>query len=136
MTYLITKPGYDPVSGLFLAPIGTIVEVPATPTPEQVQAAADLLLEPWLDFSFASPGQDLEQEVSRSVAIYGMIIATNRRALDIAPGIAIDAPPEGMSSGKTLPPKPFVLLQQGKNRYQSSSAPTSTSSEKHWSHIS
>ena len=90
MTYLITKPGYDPVSGLFLAPIGTIVEVPVTPTPEQVQAAADLLLEPWLDFSFASPGQDLEQEVSRSVALYGMIVATNRRALDIAPGIAID----------------------------------------------
>ena len=45
MTYLITKPGYDPVSGLFLAPIGTIVEVPVTPTPEQVQAAAQAYID-------------------------------------------------------------------------------------------
>lgn len=40
--------------------------------------------------------------MSRSAAIYAMMIAPNRRAFEIAPGIAFNSHGEGMSSGKTL----------------------------------
>ena len=40
--------------------------------------------------------------MSRSAAVYGTIIAANRRALEIAPGIGVSSHGEGMSSGKTL----------------------------------
>jgi hypothetical protein len=76
--------------------------VPESLSKAQVKAAADLLREPWADFPFASPGGELSADVSRSIAIYAMMIAANRRALQIAPGIAFSSHGEGMSSGKTL----------------------------------
>jgi hypothetical protein len=99
---IITSPGFDPASGLYLSPVGTIIEVPGSPSEAEVKAAADLLLAPWVDFPFASPGDELSPEVGRSAAIYGTIIAANRRALEIAPGIGFSSHGEGMSSGKTL----------------------------------
>jgi hypothetical protein len=60
---IIAAPGFDTASGLYLSPLGTIVDVPETPTP--VREAADLLLMPWADFPFASPGENLDPEVSR-----------------------------------------------------------------------
>jgi hypothetical protein len=99
---IITSQGFDEASGLYLSPLGSVVEVPEVPSQAQVKAAADLLQEPWSDFAFASPGGELSADVSRSIAIYAMMIATNRRALEIAPGIAFSSHGEGMSSGKTL----------------------------------
>jgi hypothetical protein len=99
---LITSEGFDPTSGLYLSPVGSLIEVPELPSEAQVKSAADFLQEPWGDFPFASPGDDMSPEVSRSAAIFAMFIAANRRALQIAPGIAFSSHGEGMSSGKTL----------------------------------
>jgi Primase C terminal 2 (PriCT-2) len=99
---LITGEGFDADSGLYLSPVGTVVEVSESPSEAEVEAAANLLQEPWTDFPFVSPGGDIQPDVSLSAAIYSMFIAANRRALDIAPGIAFSSHGEGMSSGKTL----------------------------------
>jgi hypothetical protein len=99
---ILTKPGFDAQSGLYLSPIGSSVPVPDTPTLQQVHTAATLILEPLSDFPFASPGDGLEAEVSRSAVVYAIMLAANRRALPIAPGLAISSHGEGMSSGKTL----------------------------------
>jgi hypothetical protein len=99
---ILTKAGFDAQSGLFLSPVGEIVPVPDTPTGADIKAAAALILEPLVDFPFASPGDGLEAEVSRSAVVYAMMVAANRRALPIAPGLAISSHGEGMSSGKTL----------------------------------
>jgi hypothetical protein len=99
---LITGEGFDADSGLYLSPVGTVVDVSESPSEAEVEAAAHLLQEPWTDFPFVSPGGDIQPDVSLSAAIYSMFIAANRRALDIAPGIAFSSHGEGMSSGKTL----------------------------------
>ena len=99
---IITSAGFDPASGLYLSPLGSVADVPESPSEPQVKAAADLLQVPWADFPFVSPGGEISPEVSRSAAIYGTLIAANRRALEIAPGIAFSSHGEGMSSGKTL----------------------------------
>jgi hypothetical protein len=100
--HLITSEGFDAASGLYLSPVGTVVDVSESPSQAEVEAAAHLLQEPWTDFPFVSPGGDIQPDVSLSAMIYSTFIAANRRALDIAPGIAISSHGEGMSSGKTL----------------------------------
>jgi hypothetical protein len=100
--HIITKPGYDAASGLYFAPIGTPVAVPSSPTPEHVREAAEFLKFPLLDFPFASPGENLAAGVSRSVAVYGTLVAANRRVLPLAPAFGISSHGEGMSNGKTL----------------------------------
>ena len=97
---IITNPGFDSPSGLYLAPIGSISEVPEVPSEKDVKEAVELLAKPWVDFPFASSGDGIDAEASRSVAIYGTILAANRRALEIAPGIAFSSHGEGMSSGR------------------------------------
>ena len=99
---ILTQPGFDPASGLYLSPVGEIVPVPLTPTRSDVAAAAQLIMEPLADFPLVSPGEGLDASVSRSAVVYAMMIAVNRRALSIAPGLAIGSHGEGMSSGKTL----------------------------------
>jgi hypothetical protein len=110
---VIATPGFDSASGLYLSPIGTIVDVAVEPSAAQVKEAADLLLRPWADFPFVSPGADLTSEVSRSACIYGMMLAANRRTLGIAPGLAVTSHGEGMSSGKTLAGEVFCTIATG-----------------------
>ena len=101
-----------------------------------MSAAADLLQQPWQDFPFASPGGDLKPEVSHSVAIYGTMIAANRRALDIAPGIAIDSHAEGMSSGKTLAGKLICIVATGEEPIPAVIGTNFDEQENHSLHIS
>ena len=72
-----------------------------------------LLQEPWADFPFVSPGDDISPDVCRSAVIYSMFIAANRRALEIAPGIAISSHGEGMSNGKTLAGEVICTIATG-----------------------
>jgi len=53
---LLQAPGYDPATGLYLASKVALPPVPDEPTPEQVHAARDFLLNRFLrDFPWASP---------------------------------------------------------------------------------
>jgi hypothetical protein len=110
---IVTKPGFDTASGLYLSPVGSIAEVPEKPSVVEVKAAAELLRKPWADFPFASPGDGIDPQVSLSAAIYGAILAVNRRALEIAPGIAFSSHGEGMSSGKTLAGEVICIVAVG-----------------------
>ena len=110
---LIKSQGFDAASGLYLSSMGTVVDVSESPSEAEVEAAAHLLQQPWIDFPFVSPGEDLQPDVSRSAAIYSMFIAANRRALDIAPGTAISSHGEGMSSGKTLAGEVICTIATG-----------------------
>ena len=110
---LITSQGFDAASGLYLSPVGTVVDVPSSPLEAEVKAAAHILQEPWTDFPFVSPGGDIRPDVCVSAAIYSMFIAANRRALEIAPGIAISSHGEGMSSGKTLAGEVICTIATG-----------------------
>jgi Primase C terminal 2 (PriCT-2) len=101
-TRLVTQPGYDAESGLYLSPIGTVIPVPAAPSRSEIAAAVALLQHPFADFPFASPGEGLDAGVSRSATTYATMLAANRRGLPLAPGLAISSHGEGMSSGKTL----------------------------------
>jgi hypothetical protein len=100
--HILTEGGFDAATGLFLSPLGSLVYVPLTPSQDEVKAATDLLRLPWSDFSFVSPAEGIGANAGLSVVVYGMMIAANRRALEIAPGIAISSHGEGMSNGKTL----------------------------------
>ena len=123
--YIITKPGFDAASGLYLAPIRKIAAVPDQPTPDEAKAAADLLRLLFIDFPFASPGEDLDADASRSVAIYGAMIAANRRALPRAPGIGFSSHGEGMSQGKTLAAMVITAIATVRYRCRSHSVPSS-----------
>jgi hypothetical protein len=110
---LIAQPGFDSSAGLYLSPLGTIVEVPATPSQGDLSNAVDLLRAPFADFSFVSPGADLDPDVSRAACIYGAMLAANRRALPIAPGVALSSHGEGMSTGKTLAGEVICVIATG-----------------------
>jgi hypothetical protein len=127
---VIAKPGFDSASGLYLSPLGTIVDVAAEPSAEQVKDASDLLLKPWDDFPFVSPGADLSDEVSRSACVYGTMLAANRRALEIAPGVAVTSHGEGMSSGKTLAGEVLCTIATGETPAPVSLSPDFTEQRK------
>jgi hypothetical protein len=110
---LITSQGFDAASGLYLSPVGTVVDVPESPSQTDVEAAAVLLQQPWTDFPFVSPGDGIGADVCLSAVIYSMFVAANRRALEIAPGIAISSHGEGMSSGKTLAGEVICTIATG-----------------------
>jgi hypothetical protein len=110
---ILTKPGFDAASGLYLSPVGDIVSVPQTPTRAEVDAATALILQPLADFPFVSPGEGLDADVSLSAVVYAMLLAANRRALSVAPGLAIGSHGEGMSSGKTLAGEVVCTLATG-----------------------
>jgi hypothetical protein len=110
---ILIQPGFDAPSGLYLSAVGEIVPVPKTPTRGEVDAAAALILKPLADFPFVSPGDGLSADVSRSALVYVMLIASNRRALAIAPGVAIGSHGEGMSTGKTLAGEVICTLATG-----------------------
>lgn len=111
--YILAQLGFDAASGLFLSPLGTVIDVPATPSNNDVKAATELLQLPWGDFPFASPAGGITVLAGLSVVIYGMMIAANRRALEIAPGIAISSHGEGQSTGKTLAAQVLAVLATG-----------------------
>jgi len=92
---LVTEPGYDPVSKLYLfdSPALREVEVPTEPTLQQCRAALHALWWPFRLFPFVD-------DVSRGVMLAALLTAVDRQAMSTAPAFAMDAPVRG--SGKTL----------------------------------
>ena len=91
---LLTKPGYDPATGLLFDPLGvTFRPIPDRPTRDDaVKALAEIgcLIE---HFPFVTPAH-------RAVALSGILTALIRRCLRTAPFHAFSAPIRG--SGKSL----------------------------------
>lgn len=89
---LLTQPGYDALSGLYLNYTGQPVTLPDNPTREDALNALDVLLEPLSEFPFVS-------DLDRSVALSGILTAVIRRTLRTAPYHAADAPTAGAGKG-------------------------------------
>src|SRR5262249_53593663 len=95
---ILSKPGYDSATGLFLAPLGNIVQVPDVPTPDQVNIATKRLLIPWQDFSFVSPAPAFDAKVSHSAVVFTEMTALDRSALPLAPALGLTSKPRGTSN--------------------------------------
>lgn len=90
---VLSAPGYDPVSGLYLVLDRDYPQVPERPSADDVVAARSTLDELLLGFDFESPAD-------YSVALAAILTGLVRRSLPSAPLIGITAPTPG--SGKTL----------------------------------
>ncbi len=91
---VLTGPGYDAASGLFLEPLGPMPEIPSAPTRDDARAAATEILDIVSEFAFAS---DADRSSWLSVPL--TILAT--RAINGAiPMFLNTAPTRG--SGKSL----------------------------------
>ena len=102
---IITEPGYDPATGIYLAP-GVRVTIPDHPTRGQAIAAVAVLADIIGDFPLAS-------EAGRSAWIAGVLTAAVRPAIDgPAPMIIIDASVPG--AGKTLMVDASAMITTGR----------------------
>lgn len=91
---VLDVPGFDTASGLlYAANEPAPLQVPASPTTDQVVEAFEELWQPFAQFPFTDA-------TARGVMLAALLTATVRRALPTAPGFAFDAPAAG--SGKTL----------------------------------
>lgn len=90
--YVVSRPGYDARTHLYLATNESIPEIP--PAVDQVQAlnALDQLMTVFKGFPFVSA-------LDRSVCLAAALTAVVRPILETAPAFAIDAPKQG--TGKT-----------------------------------
>jgi hypothetical protein len=113
---ILDNPGYsarDQV--LFLSDDFFVVRVPATPTEDEIRAAAALLWRPVRDFAYDGP-------VSRGVKFAALLTVPVRAAIPTAPGYLYAAPMAG--SGKSLLAKCDAALLTGR-RGVASTPPTS-----------
>ena len=89
---LFTAAGFDPATGYYLVDPPALT-IPENPTRADALVALDLLLDLLNEFPFAD-------DVSRAVALSGLITPLVRAACDVAPGHFFNAP--RMGSGKSL----------------------------------
>jgi RepB DNA-primase N-terminal domain len=81
---LLSAPGYDPRSELYLLPGFQLTSMPERPTREEARAALERLIELFSEFSFVS-------RLDRAVAISGLLTAQVRGSLPTAPVYLIRA---------------------------------------------
>lgn len=82
---IIQQEGYDAESRLLYVPNAEFPPVPANPTRDDARKAVEVLKQPFRRFPYVTPA-DL------SVVLAGVLTATIRRSLEIAPFTAYDAP--------------------------------------------
>jgi hypothetical protein len=82
---LLTEPGYDPETELYLAPGFQIPPIPERPTKDQALAALKLLIDLLSEFSFKRIGGEHELRLNRSVALSGLLTPLVRGSLPTAP---------------------------------------------------
>ena len=102
---ILSKPGYDQASGLYLYTNGAPLPViPVEPSVTDAKEALRVLWKPFSEFPFVD-------DVSRGVLLQALITACIRGALPAAPGVGIDAPAAG--TGKTLLARSIGALAAG-----------------------
>jgi hypothetical protein len=82
---LLTDPGYDPETELYLSPGFQIPPIPEHPTKDQALAALNLLIDLLSEFSFKRIGGEHEKRLNRSVALSGLLTPLVRGSLPTAP---------------------------------------------------
>jgi hypothetical protein len=102
---LLTTPGYDPRSGLYLLPGLPLPPIPEHPSREEAQAALESLKDLFGEFSFAEP-------LDRTVAISGLLTALVRGALSTAPLYLVRAHTPG--TGKSYLIDVIAMISSGR----------------------
>ncbi len=90
---VLSEPGYDPATGLFLYSDQQWLSVPDEPTFDDLVVAAETLRNPLAEFPFIG-------ESDRTVVLSGILTGIQRRLLPSAPLHGLDAPLQGY--GKSL----------------------------------
>lgn len=91
---LLTSPGYDKNSRLYLDYVGDVSGIPENPTKKQAVEALEIIKKPFSEFPF------VESKLDLSVVLAGVLTAISRQSVPSAPLIGFDAPKAG--SGKSL----------------------------------
>lgn len=102
---LVTDPGYDNGTGLYLACSDEFTVPNLSPTVEDAIAALDRLWVPFEEFPFVG-------SVDRGVYLSALITAVVRHGLSLAPAFGLDAAEQG--SGKTLLARCLGAVATGK----------------------
>ena len=102
---LLTTPGYDPATGLYLASGIPFPPIPEPPTHAEAVQAAALLAEPFGDFPFEAPHH-------RSAVLAAILSLLARYAVEHVPLFAIRATTRG--SGKTLLADAISVIATGR----------------------
>ncbi|KUE86591.1 hypothetical protein ASL20_22820 [Cupriavidus necator] len=102
---VLSNPGYDPDSGLFLdIEEDAAFPVPTAPTEQQARKALDTLWYPFANFPFVD-------NLARAAHLAALLTAAVRASLPTAPAFGYDAPVQG--SGKTLLAQCGAVLATG-----------------------
>jgi bifunctional DNA primase/polymerase-like protein len=109
---LLTEPGYDPETELYLTPGFQIPAIPESPTKDQAIAALKLLIDLLSEFSFKQSGGKQELQLNRSVALSGLQTALVRGSLPTAPTHLIRAHTPG--TGKSYLVDTFAAIATGR----------------------
>ncbi|MGO9450968.1 MAG: DUF3854 domain-containing protein [Candidatus Binataceae bacterium] len=102
---IVSAPGYDESTGLFLYADADLPTIPEQPTRADAEAALSELITPFAEFPFVD-------EATRSVLIAAIITAIQRRLLESAPLFGFDAP--GQRSGKSLLAEAVGIIATGR----------------------
>jgi hypothetical protein len=102
---ILSAPGFDEATGLFLFADEGWPAVPDIPSLEDAKSALSSILEPFLEFPFVD-------DAARSVLIAAILTAIQRRLLESAPLFAFDAPSQ--RSGKSLLAESVGLIVTGR----------------------
>ncbi len=93
---ILSRPGYDPDTGLLLEPAGAVLEIPDRPTRGDVIAAMDALLEVVADFPF-------QHDIHRAAWLAALLTPLARFAFDgPAPLFLVDANVRAAGKGLLL----------------------------------
>jgi putative DNA primase/helicase len=105
---IVATPGYDAVTGYYVVDPPDMPPIPTVPTRDDALQALTLLTDLISEFPFAD-------DVSRSVAISGLITPLVRAACDVVPGHLLTAPKQG--SGKSLLVDTTAAIATGERAY-------------------
>lgn len=103
---VITRPGWEPTTCLYLnLPPDYTLQMPMSPTAEQIGEALAVMMEPWRAYRFASPD-------AAAGMLSAVFAAISRPVMDLCPAYVIDAAVQG--SGKTKAATALGALIEGR----------------------
>ena len=104
-TYMRTRQGYDPITGLYLHMPGESFSVPNYVSEDQALSALEFLMAPFEGFMTATA-------LDKGVLLAAVLTAVQRPILTTAPAFGLDAPVQG--TGKTFLAQCLGTLATGK----------------------
>jgi hypothetical protein len=102
---VLSKPGYDTATSLFLSSQHEWLPIPENPNIDEAKVAAKMLLAPFEEFPFPMPED-------KSVLLAGILTALQRRALESVPLFGFTAPAQ--RSGKSLLAESIAMIATGR----------------------